>query len=255
LLLPGKKTILTIHDVGRYSGLKGIKKWLYYQLYFFWPSLRANAITTVSEFTKGELNKLVSKTVFKKITVIHNPVPLLFENRPVLPIGQKGTVLQVGTGFHKNLESVILAMTGSDYTLNIIGSLTSDQITLLEKCKVKYNSFMNISYEEVYNCYVNSDVVIFISQYEGFGMPVLEAQACGRPVIVSSLASLPEVAGMGAHYIEQYDDTTEVSEAIKKVFQDDDYRKELVERGLANVQRFSREKIIRAYLDLYKAMA
>ena len=78
----------------------------------------------------------------------------------------------------------------------------------------------------------------FPSLHEGFGFPVLEAQACGTPVVASNTSSVPEVAGDGAQYVDPYD-TASIAAGLERVVHDEALRMDLRERGLANVQRFS----------------
>jgi len=78
----------------------------------------------------------------------------------------------------------------------------------------------------------------FPSLYEGFGFPVLEAQACGTPVVASNVSSIPEVAGDGALFVDPHD-TEALAGALARVLSDETLRAELIKRGFANVQRFS----------------
>ena len=82
---------------------------------------------------------------------------------------------------------------------------------------------------------------VFPSLYEGFGIPVLEAGACGVPVITSNTSSLPEVAGDAALLVDPHD-VDAIAEAMNRLVTDAALRTELSRRGLANVQRFSWEK-------------
>lgn len=79
---------------------------------------------------------------------------------------------------------------------------------------------------------------VFPSLHEGFGLPVLEAQACGCPVITSTTSSLPEVAGDAALLVEP-DDTDAIASAMRRVINNADLREMLIERGFANLRRFS----------------
>ena len=88
---------------------------------------------------------------------------------------------------------------------------------------------------------------VFPSLYEGFGIPVLEAGACGVPVITSNTSSLPEVAGDAALLVDPHD-VDAIAEAMTRLVTDEALRAELSRRGLANVQRFSWEKCARETL-------
>jgi len=88
---------------------------------------------------------------------------------------------------------------------------------------------------------------VFPSLYEGFGLPVLEAMACGTPVVCSNVSSLPEVAGDAALLVDPLD-VEGMAEAMNRLLQDEGLRAELVERGYRQVRRFSWERCARATL-------
>jgi glycosyltransferase involved in cell wall biosynthesis len=90
---------------------------------------------------------------------------------------------------------------------------------------------------------------VFPSLYEGFGLPVLEAQACGCPAIVSATSSLPEVAGEGALLVDPQD-TTAIATAMQRIAADLTLREALIERGFANVRRFSWAACAQIVLDV-----
>ncbi|MCB0583153.1 MAG: glycosyltransferase, partial [Phaeodactylibacter sp.] len=92
------------------------------------------------------------------------------------------------------------------------------------------------------------------SEYEGFGMPILEAQATGRPVITSNICSMPEVAGRGAALVNPYDPAAKRA-AIEQIIRNAGYREELIQEGRENVKRFNLEKIAGQYLELYREIA
>ncbi len=94
---------------------------------------------------------------------------------------------------------------------------------------------------------------VFPSLYEGFGLPVLEAQACGCPVICSSTSSLPEVAGDAALQVHP-EDVAALSDAMARLENDPDLRRELVERGFANLRRFSWERCARTVLQVMEGL-
>ena len=103
-------------------------------------------------------------------------------------------------------------------------------------------------------CYEEADIVTLMSTLEGFGMPIVEAQAVGRVVVTSNVSSMPEVAGDGACLVDPLD-VSAIRAGIRKVIDDDGYREDLVRRGFENVKRFDPERIAQQYLDLYRRIA
>jgi glycosyltransferase involved in cell wall biosynthesis len=83
--------------------------------------------------------------------------------------------------------------------------------------------------------------VLYPSLYEGFGFPILEAQACGVPVLTANISSLPEVAGEAARYVDPLD-TASITNGIQQIAQDSSLRQQLVAAGFTNVKRFTWEK-------------
>ena len=94
---------------------------------------------------------------------------------------------------------------------------------------------------------------VFPSLYEGFGLPVLEAQACGCPVVCSNTSSLPEVAGEGALLVDPTD-TEALAAAMARLAGDPALRASLVERGFANLKRFSWERCARTVLGVFERL-
>lgn len=86
-----------------------------------------------------------------------------------------------------------------------------------------------------------ADVFVYPSLYEGFGLPPLEAMACGCPVIASNVSSIPEVVGDAAIMVDPYN-VDEIADAMLRVARDRELRKELIEKGYQNIKRFSWEK-------------
>ncbi|MCA9947246.1 MAG: glycosyltransferase family 4 protein, partial [Anaerolineales bacterium] len=96
--------------------------------------------------------------------------------------------------------------------------------------------------------------VLYPSLYEGFGFPVLEAQACGTAVLTATTSSLPEVAGEAALLVDPLD-TVAITQGMQKLAQDEAYRQELVQRGFKNVKRFSWEETAVQLLQTLEKMA
>jgi glycosyltransferase involved in cell wall biosynthesis len=98
-----------------------------------------------------------------------------------------------------------------------------------------------LSDSEILSLYEEADVFVYPSLYEGFGLPVLEAMACGCPVIASNVSSLPEVVGEAGMLVDPYD-VDALAQAISTVLQDDGLKREMSRKGIAQAQKFSWEK-------------
>jgi alpha-1,3-rhamnosyl/mannosyltransferase len=101
--------------------------------------------------------------------------------------------------------------------------------------------------------YRNAVLFVLPSLYEGFGLPVLEAMACGTPVICSDASSLPEVAGDAALMIDPFD-VDGLAAAMARVLQEPDLREGMGARGLAQAKRFTWERAARQLLDVLDAL-
>ncbi len=101
--------------------------------------------------------------------------------------------------------------------------------------------------------YAGVDLVVLLSSYEGFGLPVLEAQGMGIPVLCSDLPVLQEVGGAGAIYVNR-EDISGIAQAIRRFIDDPDYCREMTAKALKNVGRFSWEKAARETLEIYRTV-
>jgi len=101
--------------------------------------------------------------------------------------------------------------------------------------------------------YRNATLFAFPSLYEGFGLPVLEAMACGVPVVCSNASSLPEVAGDAALLVHPLD-TGALAQALARVLEDADLRREMIAKGLAQATRFTWEQAARQLLGTFEVI-
>jgi glycosyltransferase involved in cell wall biosynthesis len=171
-------------------------------------------------------------------------------------VNRQPVLLQVGTRPNKNLERVAVALRGIGCRLVVVGPLTPEQRQLLESSGVDVDERVDLADEEMVACYREADAVVFASTKEGFGLPVLEAQATGRPVITSLTSPLPEVSGgpAAACLVDPFD-TTSIRAGIERVIGDAQYRSALVEAGLRNVQRYRVEPVADAFAQIYDEIA
>ena len=249
IFLKKRKTVLTVLDLGLMGHKNPIARKI---LQLFWvqlPVKRAGYITTISMATKHELLKFV-KVDEKKIRVLYIPVAKLMEYKPEEFNETCPEILQIGTKDNKNILRLAEALTGISCNLEIVGELTDEQIQTLELNQINYSNSVNISNEELKHRYESCDMLAFVSTYEGFGMPIVEAQIVGRPVITSNLLSMPEVAGGAACLIDPYD-VQDIKKGVLKIIEDSMYRKELTKNGRVNAERFSVDTITKQYADLY----
>ncbi len=249
-LATGRQSVLTVHDIR--SALVGpLPVRLIRLIFWFWiPCWIVRRISVISEFTKGELKRLVPFAA-RKAMVIPNPVLPLFKAHP-LPAGKPvQRVLVVGTKANKNLERIVPALEGLGLELCIIGKLADAHIRALEAAKINYSNKHTLPNEELLQCYRDADLLCFPSLYEGFGMPIIEAQAVGRPVLSSDRGAMKEVARDSACLVDP-ESTASIREGIRRIMEDADYRAQLVAKGFENIKRFGAEKIGEAYIGLYR---
>jgi glycosyltransferase involved in cell wall biosynthesis len=102
--------------------------------------------------------------------------------------------------------------------------------------------------------YRGAQLLVFPSLYEGFGLPILEAMASGVPVITSTTASMPEVAGDAAILVDPYAPRA-IAEGVARVLAEDRLREALIQKGLARAQGFTWDSVAQKTLELYAALA
>jgi len=250
--LLGGKSVITIHDIGivddKESGfcLRVVYKWIWVKI----PLYFATKVVCISDFTKKNVERFTSR---RDIVVIHNAVDDIFETKIKDPNLRPYNILAVGTGRNKNLERTIKALEGIDCCITIIGLLSEDQKILLNTTHAKYVVKSNLTDLEVKKEYENTDIVTFVSLFEGFGMPIIEANKVGRPVITSDIPVLREVGGDSCLYVDPYD-IQKIRSGFVELFEDEKLRKECVVNGLKNVKRFDVNIISQEWINLYKSL-
>lgn len=251
-LLPfvkGRK-IITYHDLGTINNSRNKLYRFVRRCLFIYPSKHfAHEITFVSKESECEYLKFVKPKSNDNFHVIYNPYDerlKYFETEA----NSKFTILHIGTAERKNLVSTIKACKNLDIKLNIIGKLNAEQLQTLEDCGTEYDNFYDISYEEVIRYYANCDIVSFPSSYEGFGLPIIEANVMRKPIFVGDIPILHEVANDSALFVDPKD-IGSVRNAIVSLKQNKELRDILIEKGLKNIIRFQQNTIKEQYEKLY----
>ena len=252
--LRGKKNILTIHDFGYYENPVHSKmvKMIYSTFWYYLPLKFVDRVTVVSEFTK---RKLIQYFHFPedKIRVIHDPVKAVFKRSERNAVNAIPRVLQIGSGDHKNVMNMIEALKGSSYHVDIIGWPSAKETEKLNEYNISYTLYNSLSDEEVFERYKACDILFFASFYEGFGMPIIECQAIGRPVITSNMGAMKEIAEGSAVLVDPYN-PAEIRKAMDTLVQNKKFYDEVVARGFVNAAKFDHLTIARQYLEVYKEL-
>ena len=250
LLLQKRKTISTILDLGILHRTVGVKTKVLLDVWFKWPIERSKWVTVISEATKQDVLKNIDCDP-EKIKVIYVPISKSFKRADKSFNKECPVILQIGGALNKNLKGLIAAAKGISCKLLIIGKISECNLHLLQDSEIEYENKVGIPFEEIIESYISADILFFASTFEGFGMPILEAQAIGRPVITSNILSMPEVGGGAAIYVDPLD-IAEIKNTLIKLIDDTMLREDLVEKGFENVKRFDSEKIALQYQALYK---
>ena len=248
LALIGCKSVLTVHDLSAYECAKNplkkiIIKWLWFKI----PLFFVDKIVCISEHTKLKLLTICNR---KDIEVIYNPIDTIFKPKRQIFNDDCPIILHIGTAWNKNLVNTIMALRNIKCHLIIVGDIDTSILSLLDNNSINYSLKKNLSDLELLEVYYNSDIVSFCSIYEGFGMPIIEANSIGRCVITSRLAPMTEI-GSDAVYCVNPGDIKSIENGFNTIINDLELRKKLINNGFVNIDRFTPEKCIRNYERVY----
>ena len=260
-----KKLVLTIHDLAFLTHPKSFSKifQIYYSLLIPYNIKRAGQIITISEASKKEIIDIFPQ-VKDKINIVVLGIDKKYGI--VKDLKKKKQILYVGSiNERKNLigaiESFERLPKELDYSLVIVGNFF-DIFSLSEKTKevlfrAKKNNKIIFKQGLDDNAliveYNVSRILIFPSFYEGFGLPPLEAMACGTPVITSNLSSMPEVCGDAALYVDPYN-IEDITSKMEILINDKNLQKELVSKGLDKVRNFTWRKSALEHIKIFKEL-
>ncbi len=278
IFYPGK-FMVTIHDLTlrhfptRQKNFKNLLfyplKQLIYKIVFRRVIRRAEKIITISNYTKKDILRYC-KVNPSKIKVIYEGASENLKSQISNLKSQikKPYLLYVGNAYpHKNLKRLILTFNklnqepkirNQEYRLVLAGQedyfykklkLEIRNLKLEIGDKIIFPGF--ISDEDLDATYRAADLYVFPSLSEGFGLPSLEAMACGVPVASSNATCLPEILGDAALYFNPLD-IDDMAEKIKNILLDDRVKKDLIKKGFEQIKKYSWQKMAEETLGLYK---
>jgi glycosyltransferase involved in cell wall biosynthesis len=250
-----RRQLVTIHDASVFTVPEAYSTAFrrYYRLLLPHLARRARLVLTDSEFSRSELVRWmrVSQEKIRVVPCGHEHILAQPADRRVLSrhgLGARPYVLAVGSlSRHKNLETVFAAIRllgrhAWDYVLagpvnpRIFGSAVAGVPELA--VRVGY-----VTDAELRALYEGAACFIYPSRYEGFGLPPIEAMACGCPVVVSRSASLPEVCGDAALYADA-DDPQQLAAAVRRIMCEEGLADQLRQKGRERARRWSWERAV-----------
>lgn len=247
------RTILSVMDCGPLHRLRGWRRAVLKFFWFTWPLSRVRMVTTISEATRQELIELTGVSP-AKVKVVHCCVSPEFTWRPAEFNVQRPRVLLLGTAPNKNLERMAAALAGLPCLVELIGKPSAAQAAAFAQNDIELQAHGDVSDADILAAYIRCDLVLFASTHEGFGLPIVEGQAIGRPVVTSNCSSMAEVAADSACLVDPWA-IDSIRAGVLRVVRDSGYREELLCRGRKNVARFSAGHIAENYAALYREIA
>ncbi|GGB91983.1 glycosyltransferase family 4 protein [Dyadobacter sediminis] len=268
----GIKSVVTIHDLifERLPHVFNPIDRMIYRHKFQSACERADVVIAVSEQTKHDLNELY-KVDNSKIRVVYQDCNPLFKKLVNEPEKDKIAelynikgpyILSVGTlEERKNQHRLVEAfarINRKDFKLVLIGKPTAyikkiQQIIFENKLEKEVVILQHVPTAHLPALYQKAEVFAYISVYEGFGIPILEALHSGTPVLSAKGSCLEEAGGPGGLYADPYK-TEDISKQLEKLITDASLRTSLTEAGKIHVTQFSGEKIAAQLIDIYNQL-
>ena len=271
-LFPTTKIVVTVHDAffGPLTFFKSFKTRLFYQLLTRYSVHRSDITVVISDFIRRKVLQYIPGVRAKadKIRVVQNGVGSEFRSfhhrQEIEQMKQryriKGKYLFCVGSFasrNKNLLRILEAFCNlplrlrSEYQLVIAGEFLStvpEASRVIERLRAEdyIRCLGYVPDDDLPLLYNGAEVFIFPSLHEGFGIPVLEAMACGTPVMTSNVTAMPEIAGGAAMLVD------EMTNSIREILANENLRKDLSEKGQARAKSFSWLATARKTLDIYE---
>jgi glycosyltransferase involved in cell wall biosynthesis len=162
-------------------------------------------------------------------------------------------ILQVGTNPNKNVPRLIYALEGIPCRLVLIGKLDSPIHAALEETGTVFENRVGIDQHALFQEYTAADLVAFVSINEGFGLPIIEAQAMGRPLVTSNIPPMSIIAGSGACLADPLS-IKAIKKVILRLIEDEQCRRQVIIDGLKNVKEYTQSAVVEKYLTTYQTL-
>lgn len=260
--------VVTVHDIipiifAEQYLRKPFKRWLYIFLQG-WALRHADMIITVSAFSKNDIISYFHIPP-EKIKVIYPGLSEKFreyskeEKAETVDKMQLSPHFILGIGgdeYRKNISTLIQAFTLLQQQYGYLGQLIIVG-RVSEAFKKYFASYQDvklvglISDADLVSLYNTADIFAFPSLYEGFGLPVLEAMACGTPVVTSNVSSMPEIAGTAAKYVDPHN-VSEIAAVLHQVLSDKNLSESMRIEGKKQAFRYSCSKSADQVYAVYK---
>lgn len=220
---------------------------------------KATKVIAISESTKRDIIRLYPEVDESKIEVVYLSHSIKTSIIKELPLPQKYVLFVGNRGLYKNFKfflDAVMPLLKADNELSVVctGPVFRDEELQDFQIRGVGNQMVHFKAadEELYSLFSNAKVFVFPSEYEGFGIPILEAMAAGCPVIVSNTSSFPEVAGDAALYFE-LNDLSALTKCLEKVVLNQDTQNALREKGYQQVKNFSWENTAAGCFEVFKS--
>lgn len=255
---PNAINIITVHDFTYEKYTSGLTRFIHI-LHKYKALRRADLIVCISENTRQDLLHYLPDLPLEKVRVIHNGVseiyrPLSLEEIPEYDLPPHYLLFVGSRASYKQFSFAVRVAHAADLPLLVVGApLSSEEEQRLRQSNVKYIAKPYATDEELCHYYNKATALLYPSEYEGFGIPVIEAQRCGCPVIAFNSSSIPEIIGNYPLLLDQLS-IPQASSLVHRLIHDLEFRKQVKQIGWQNSHRFSWTKMQDEYFALYRQL-
>lgn len=237
--------VFTVHDLNHIDlpGTGWLKK-VYYHLVIKRACRRALKILTVSEYSRQRIADWAGIPASHIVNVGNGVGDVFTVDGPAFSPGFKYFLCVSNRKTHKNEERMLTAFANANICdsirLVVTGEPTSEITRLVAKLKISDRVIFvgELSDDDLAQYYRGALALVFVSLYEGFGLPIVEAMSCGTPVLTGNVTAMPEVAGDGALMVDPMS-VFEISMALEDLVGNrESIRERLREHGLERSQKF-----------------